>query len=64
MPTSHEYDPKHWRDRAENWRDRVVKMRLLANGMRTEQLAGLMLDLADDYDEMAARAGNRTKPSA
>jgi hypothetical protein len=43
------YDSKHWRDRA-------AEMRALANGMSGSKPAQLLIDLADDYDKLAARA--------
>ena len=48
------YDPKHWRDRAE-------EMRKLAAQMIDGASRETMLQIADDYDRLAKRAALRTK---
>ena len=47
-------DPKRWRRRAQ-------KARVLAEQMKDETSKKLMLRIADDYDEIAIRAAERTK---
>ena len=42
------YDPKYWRDRAE-------EMRRLATDVTNEDAKQMMLRIADDYDDLAAR---------
>ena len=48
------YDPKHWRDRAED-------MRRLASDARSESARQMMLRIADDYDRLAR--GAETEPA-
>jgi hypothetical protein len=45
-------DPKHWHDRA-------AKMRALADNTANHGTQRLLLDLADDYDQLADRATKR-----
>jgi len=50
------YDPRHWQNRAE-------EMRSLAEDMRDEGSKAIMLRMALDYENMAARIEN-SKPAA
>lgn len=50
------YDPKYWRDRAE-------EMRRLASNANDEGAKQTMLRIADDYDDLASRSAN-TEPAA
>lgn len=45
------YDPRHWRDRAE-------EMRRLAGDAKNESARQMMLRLADDYDKLASSTAN------
>jgi hypothetical protein len=49
------YDPKYWRDRAE-------EMRRLASNANDEDAKQTMLRIADDYDELASRSA-KTEPA-
>ena len=51
------YDPRHWLNRAE-------EMRSLAEDMRNEKTKAMMLRMAEDYEKMAARIENSSKPGA
>jgi hypothetical protein len=42
------YDPRHWRERAE-------EMRRLAGDAKNESARQMMLRLADDYDKLASK---------
>jgi len=50
------YDTRHWQNRAE-------EMRSLAEDMRDEGAKAMMLRMAVDYENMAARIEN-SKPAA
>ena len=50
------YEPKYWRDRAE-------EMRRLAGGATNEDARQTMLRIADDYDKLAAKSSN-AKPAS
>jgi hypothetical protein len=47
-------DPKHWYDRA-------TELRALSDTMRSEEAAGIMLRLAEDYDRLGDRAAERQR---
>jgi hypothetical protein len=50
MPTPSLYeDSNHWRERAK-------QMRIVANGVRDAQAKAIMLRIAADYENLAARA--------
>jgi hypothetical protein len=44
---------------AKHWRDRAAEMRVLSDGMKDAEARLLLLDLANDYDKLANRAGGR-----
>jgi hypothetical protein len=46
-------DPKHWRERGE-------QLRTLAEGVNGADAKEQLLKLADDYERLASRAGERT----
>jgi hypothetical protein len=50
-------DTKHWQDRA-------AEMRALSGEMGDARAKVLLLDLANDYDKLAARAEERAKTLA
>jgi hypothetical protein len=52
MPAHTYDDPKHWYDRA-------AELRGLADEVANVQARRMMLQLADDYDELAHRAAER-----
>jgi hypothetical protein len=56
MRYPHLNDAKHWRERAE-------EMRVRAEEMKDLKSPSIMLGVADDYDKLADRVEERTKPS-
>ena len=52
--------PRHFND-AKHWRDRAAEMRALAEGYADKKAAEIMCRLADDYDRLADRAGDRVR---
>jgi hypothetical protein len=46
-------------DNPELWRARAAEARALAEGMRDEEARRLMLGIAESYDRLAVRAGQR-----
>jgi hypothetical protein len=47
--------------KTKNWEDRADKMRALSDEMGDPRAKLLLLDLANDYDKLAARAEERVK---
>jgi hypothetical protein len=52
MPARTIDDPKHWYDRA-------AEMRVLAEGMKSDDAQTIMFRLAEDYDKLGDRAAER-----
>ena len=48
-------------DDARQWRDRAEEMRMVAEGMRSEQNKKIALQLAADYDRLAVHAERRAR---
>ena len=48
-------------DDARQWRDRAEEMRMVAEGMRSEQNKKIALQLAADYDRLAMHAEHRAR---
>jgi hypothetical protein len=55
MPASSINDPEHWRARAE-------EMRRLAEDINDAATKEMMLRIARDYEKLAARAEERSRP--
>ena len=55
MPASSINDPEHWRARAE-------EMRRLAENINDAATKEMMLRIARDYEKLAARAEERSRP--
>jgi hypothetical protein len=54
MPSSFINDPEHWRGRAH-------EMRRLAEDVKDATTKEMMLRIARDYEDLALRAGERSK---
>jgi len=48
-------------DDARQWRDRAEEMRMVAEGMQSEQNKKIALRLAADYDRLAVHAERRAR---
>ena len=48
-------------DDAQQWRDRAEEMRMVAEGMQSEQNKKIALRLAADYDRLAVHAERRAR---
>jgi hypothetical protein len=48
-------------NKTKNWEDRAAKMRALSGEMGDPRAKLLLLDLANDYDKLAARTEDRAK---